>query len=161
MGSSLSREFAVTAKSWLEASATEIARAIRERIVTCEEVVEAHLARIDEVNPGINALVTPNPRAREEARAMDAAVSAGRPIGPLHGVPFSVKDVLDVAGLPAACGVPERTDHVPTRDAICVARVREAGAVLLGKTNCPALGAGGVTDNELHGRTDHPLDATR
>ena len=111
------------------------------------------------MNDRINALVAPNPHALEEARAADAAVRAGASLGVLHGVPFSVKDILDVAGLVGAAGVEKRREHVAERDATVVARMRAAGAIVLGKTNTPPYGGGGVTDNPVHGRTNHPLDA--
>ncbi|HEY7295285.1 MAG TPA: amidase [Dehalococcoidia bacterium] len=144
------------------APASELARAIREREVTSSEVIEAHLARIAAINPSINALVQlPAERARAEARASDAALARGEPRGPLHGVPFTVKDTLDVAGVVGAMGVPERAGFIPASDATVVARLRAAGGIVLGKTNVPPWGGGIETDNPVYGRTNNPYDLTR
>lgn len=142
-------------------SAAALAKAIRERSVSSAEVVGAYLARIDQVNPSINALVQTNPRALEEAHAADSRLEGGASVGPLHGVPFTAKDVLAVEGLVAAVGIPERRHVVPKRDATVVARMRNAGAVLLGKTNTPPFGGGGETDNPVYGRTLNPFDLER
>src|SRR5919108_2016059 len=143
-------------------SATALARGIRERIYSSEQVVRAYLRRIEEVNPRINALVQSTADAAlAEARAADAALARGQILGPLHGVPFTVKDVFDVAGVIAAVGLPERAAFVPERDAVVVARMRAAGAVLLGKTNCPPGGSGGETDNPVYGRTCNPYELSR
>ena len=123
------------------------------------EVVEAHLRRIEEVNPRINAVVQLDAeRALAQAREADAR---GAPSGPLHGVPFTVKDNLEAAGMPMAIGAPERAAVIPGRDATVVARMRAAGAILLGKTNCPPYGGGIETDNPVYGRTDNPYDLER
>lgn len=144
------------------APATALARAIREREVSSAAVIEAHLARIAAINPAINAAVqVPAERARAEARAADAALARGEPVGPLHGVPFTVKDTLDVAGVIGAMGVPERAGFVPERDATVVARLRAAGGILLAKTNVPPWGGGIETDNPVYGRTSNPYDLSR
>ncbi len=144
------------------ASATALARAIREREVSSAEVVEAHLARIAAVNPQINAVVQlPADLARAQARAADEALARGEPLGPLHGVPFTVKDTLDVAGVIGAMGVPERAGFVPESDATVVARLRAAGGIVLGKTNVPPWGGGIETDNPVYGRTNNPYDLSR
>jgi amidase len=116
-------------------SATQLAAAIRERRISSREVVEAHLRRIDEVNPRLRAVVALDGDASlAAADAADAALARGEAAGPLHGVPFTVKDWLDAAGLPCAAGVEARSGFVPKHDATAVARLRAAGAILLGKT---------------------------
>lgn len=135
--------------------AAAIARAIRERYVTAERVVEAHLARIDCVNPTLNAVVALGAeRARQEARAADRALADGQEVGPLHGVPFTVKDWIEAEGLPCAAGEEARRDYIPPQDATVVARLRAAGAILLGKSNI-------LTDSPLHGPTRNPYDPAR
>jgi amidase len=108
------------------------------------------------VNPRINAVVQLAPDARERARQADADLAQGVVHGPLHGVPFTVKDVFDAAGIVGAVGLDHRRGHVPGYDAVVVARMRKAGAILLGKTNCPPGGGGGDTENVVYGRTLNP-----
>jgi amidase len=139
-------------------SATELAALIAERRASAGEVVEAHLRRIEDVNGTINAIVqVDGERALATARERDA----GPPTGPLHGVPFTVKDNIEAAGVEMAIGAPERAGVVPDADATVVARMRAAGAILLGKTNCPAYGGGIETDNEVYGLTRNPYDPER
>ena len=146
----------------LDSSAQVLAQALRERVVLSTELTQAFLDRIAEVNPGINAAVTlVGERALAEARLADAALAAGADLGPLHGVPFTAKDVFDTEGVVTAMGLPERSRHVPGRDAVAVARMRAAGGILIAKTNCPSGGGGGVTDNEVYGRTNNPYDLER
>ncbi len=143
----------------MDATATELARLVRDRALSAVEIVDAHLRRIEAVNPAINAVV-----ALDAERALTAAreLDAGRgPAGPLRGVPFTVKDNLEAAGLPMAIGDPARAGVVPERDATVVRRLREAGAILLGKTNCPPYGGGIETDNPVYGRTGNPYDPAR
>src|SRR3954451_14781422 len=112
--------------------AVELARAIAGGERSAREVVEAHLRRIDEVNPAINAVVQLDAeRALAAADRADAAVARREPLGPLHGVPFTVKDNIAAAGIPMAIGAPERAGVVPEQDATVVARLRAAGAILL------------------------------
>ena len=116
-------------------AATALAAIVARREASAEEVVLAHLARIAEVDGALNAVVALAPeRALAEARAADTAVGRGEAPGPLHGVPFTAKDNLEAAGLPMAIGVPARSRTVSETDATAVARLREAGAILLGKT---------------------------
>ena len=144
------------------ASAGELASAIRARRLSSVEVVEAHLRRIEEVNPRINAIVqVAADAARAQAREADMRLGRDDVIGPLHGVPFTAKDVFDVAGVISAAGLRKRARFVPDRDAVVVARMRSAGAILLGKTNCPPGGGGGETDNPVYGRTRNPYDLSR
>lgn len=146
----------------LERSAVELARAIIARTISAEELTSAYLRRIEEVNPRVNALVQVNgDRALARAREADRDQARGRVWGPLHGVPFTVKDVMDTAGIVTAAGLEERARFIPKRDAVVVARMQSAGAILLGKTNCPPGGAGGVTDNPVYGRTNNPFDLSR
>lgn len=146
---------------WLY-GAVGIAGLIRQRTVSSVEVVEAFLRRIEAVNPTINAVaVLAGDRALDEARAADASLARRRALGPLHGVPFTAKDVFDTAGVETSVGIPERVGVVPTEDAMAVARMRRAWAILLGKTNVPPGGAGGVTDNTVHGRTNNPYSMER
>ncbi len=143
-------------------SATELAARIRRGDVSAVDVVMAHLERIAAVNPQLNAVVQVDTEgALTQARAADAALAQGDSFGPLHGVPFTVKDVMETAGIVAAAGIPERAGFVPAGDATVVARLRAAGAILLGKTNCPPGGGGGDTDNPVYGRTNNPYDVTR
>ena len=140
-------------------SVRTIARAIRDREVSSEEVVRAHLERIDEVNPVLNAVVhICGHRALEEASKADEAVSSGADLGPLHGVPMTIKDSLDTAGVRTTAATVGRRDDVPSEDATCVARMRQAGAILLGKSNTPEFTLSGETDNLVYGRTNNPYD---
>src|SRR5713101_6542445 len=146
----------------LYASATTMAQAIREKRVSATEMVEAHLQRIAAVNPVLNAVVqVVGPRARMEAMAADQALARGELRGPLHGVPITIKDSLDTAGVISTGGTKGRATFVPEQDATVVARLRAAGAILLGKTNTPELTLSGETDNLVYGRTNNPYDVSR
>ena len=146
--------------SLIEKSASEIAVMIRERQVTARAVVDACYARIDAVNPRINAVVAQcRARAYAEAEQADALLAQGKLLGPLHGVPFTAKDSFDTAGVVSTGGTLGRKDFVPGRDATAIARVRAAGAILLGKTNTPEFTLGGgarETYNLLHGQSYNP-----
>ena len=138
-------------------SAKSIAGAIRRKDVSAVEVVEAHLRRIDETTPALNAVVKLcSERALDEARRADAALADGEPTGPLHGVPMTIKDSLDTEGVVTTGGTLGRAGFVPERDSTVVARLRRAGAILLGKTNTPELTLAGETDNLVYGRTNNP-----
>lgn len=144
------------------ASAREIAAAIRQKRVSALAVVEAHLARIEMVNPRLNALVSIGGEAAcDTARQLDAKLAKGGEIGPLGGVPMSIKDTIEAAGLPCTGGTLGRRTFVPAEDATVVARLRAAGAVLLGKGNTPEFACAFETDNLVTGRTDNPYDASR
>ena len=123
-----------------ECSATELAQLIRDGTITAVEVMDAHLAAIDRLNPKLNAIVAVAADAREQAAAHDRALARGDRIGPLHGVPFTAKDIIETAALPTTLGMVELADNRPARDATVVARMRSSGAILLGKTNCPRGG---------------------
>ena len=141
--------------------AGELARLVAKREVSPVEVVEACLARVERYNPLINAVVTLNPRALDDARALEQRLAQGAEVGLLAGVPVGIKDVTPVAGLRTTYGSPLYRDHVPVEDALVVQRLRAAGAIILGKTNCPEFAAGGNTFNEVFGRTRNPWDPTR
>jgi amidase len=142
-------------------SAIRLTELIRQGEVSSVEVVEAHLARIAAVNPRINAVVQVAPDVLDRARAADAALATDRLWGPLHGVPFTAKDNLDTAGVVTAVGIEERRGFVPQGDAVVVARLKAAGAILLGKTNVPPQGGGGMCENPVYGRTNNPYDLAR
>jgi amidase len=140
-------------------SATKIVEVIRSRELSCETIIREHIARIEEVNPKLNAVVQLcSDRAIEEARAADRALSRDEPKGPLHGVPITIKDNLDTAGMITTGGTTGRTGFIPKHDATVVARLRGAGAILLGKTNTPELTMAYETDNLVYGRTNNPYD---
>lgn len=143
-------------------SATAIAAAIRTREVSSREVVEASLARIARVDPALNAVVALDAgRALAAADVADSALAAGAATGPLHGVAITVKDSFDTAGLVTTWGTPGRRGFVPTADATAVARLRAAGAIVLGKTNTPEFTLGFEAVNPIHGRTNNPYDTSR
>jgi amidase len=144
------------------ASATEIARAIRSKEVSSVEVVEAHLKRIGEVNPTLNAVVhLTADAARARASESDAALARGESWGPLHGVPVTIKDAFETEGIVSAGGTSGRAGFVPQEDAAGVARLKAAGAVVLGKTNVPEVSLAFESDNLVYGRTKNPYDLTR
>ena len=140
-------------------SSTAQAAAIKQKSVSAEEVVRAHIQRIETVNPGLNAVVQLcADAALDEAREADADLARGHLRGPLHGVPMTIKDSIDTAGVITTAGTMGRASFVPDRDATVVERLRQAGAILLGKTNTPELTLGGETDNLVYGRTNNPYD---
>jgi aspartyl-tRNA(Asn)/glutamyl-tRNA(Gln) amidotransferase subunit A len=141
--------------------ATELAHRIRARQLTSTQVVEAHLERIKNLNPKLNAIVTVNENALSEARAADEAVTAGRELGPLHGVPFTVKDSIDTADIPTQRGSPIFKGRVPEIDATSVARMKKAGGILLAKTNLPEFSYSTESENLLSGRTNNPWNLDR
>ena len=142
-------------------SVASLARAIAAGEASSLEVVDACLERIAAVNPRINAVVALADDARARAREADAAVARGDALGPLHGVPFTIKDSLDTAGVVTTAGTIGWRDRVPARDATVVARLREAGGILLGKTNTPEFTWANETDNDVYGRTSNPYDLER
>jgi amidase len=144
------------------ASASELARAIRRKEVSSSEVVGAHLARIEEVNPKLNAVVLSlADEARARAREADEALARGEVWGPLHGVPVTIKDAFEMAGVVSAGGTKGRAAHVPEEDAAGVARYKQAGAVILGKTNTPEVSLAFESDNLVYGQTKNPYDPAR
>ena len=144
------------------ASARTMARAIQDKEVSAVELVEAHLARIEEVNPTINAVVKlAAERARAEAAEADAALARGESKGALHGVPFTLKDSIDTEGIITTGGTLGRSEFVPDADATVAARLRAAGGILLGKSNTPELTLAAETDNLVYGRTNNPFNVDR
>src|ERR1700716_907688 len=139
-----------------------LARAIRTKKVSSLEVVRAHLEHIHTVNPRINAVVFATAEsALKEARKADRRNTGKNVPGPLHGVPFTAKDIFDTAGLPTTAGLRMLRTNIPDHDATVIARMRAAGAILIGKTNCPPGGVGGDSWNPLHGGTRNPYDVNR
>jgi hypothetical protein len=144
-------------------SATDAARLLGQKEISARELTEALLARIDAVNPAINAVVELRADdALQEAAAADRTVAAGARLGPLHGVPMTVKDSFDVAGLHTTWGNPEFADYVAETDATLVRRLKDAGAIVVGKTNVHFMLADfGQTANDLYGVTNNPWDTGR
>ena len=140
-------------------SACELAALVREKKVSPRELLEAHLDRVMQVNPVLNAIVDLNAeRAGEEALALETRLARGEETGPLAGVPVTIKSSIDVAGLRSECGTKLRKGHIAKQDATLVARLREAGAIVVGTTNVPDLLMAYETDNLLYGRTNNPWD---
>ena len=143
----------------LGSSASGMARAIREKKISSAELMQAHLERIGEANPSLNAIVQlPAERVMEEARAADASLARGEIKGPLHGVPVTFKDAIETAGIISTGGTLGRRNYVPQQDAVVVKRLRAAGAIVLGKTNCPEFGWAWESDNLIYGRTNNPYN---
>jgi aspartyl-tRNA(Asn)/glutamyl-tRNA(Gln) amidotransferase subunit A len=142
--------------------ATKLAELIRTREISPVEVIKAHLDRIEAVNPKVNAIVTIAEDALESAKKAEAAVQRGDELGPLHGVPFTVKDSIDTARVQTQRGTPIFKGRTPDTDATSVARLKKAGGILLAKTNLPEFSYGIESDNLLTGRTNNPwnLDLT-
>lgn len=142
--------------------ALEVAEYIRRKRISPPELAELHLAKIERLNPILNAFVQVDPESvRHQAREAEAAVESGKTLGPLHGVPISIKSSIDVAGMKCEAGTRLRGGFVATQDAPLVERLRRAGAVILGVTNAPELLMAWETDNLLHGRTNSPWDLNR
>jgi Asp-tRNA(Asn)/Glu-tRNA(Gln) amidotransferase A subunit family amidase len=143
-------------------SAVEMRRRIGAKQVSPVELLESCLARIAAVNPRLNAFVTmAAERARQEARAAEAAVLRGDALPLLHGLPIGIKDLQETQGIRTTWGSPIFADHVPERDEGVVASVRRAGAIVVGKTNVPEFGAGANTTNPVFGPTGNPFDPGR
>lgn len=137
--------------------ARRLAAMIRDGEVSSREVVDAHLARIEQVNPHLNAVVRVlADQARSDADRADRAVASGQPLGPLHGVPCTVKENVDLAGTPTTQGIRALADAIADRDAPTVERIRAAGAIPIARTNLPDLGLRVHTDSQLHGLTRNP-----
>ena len=142
--------------------AGELAALIAGGEISSAEAVEAHIARIERVNPALNAVVVKRyDAARAEVRAADARRAGGESLGPLHGVPITVKETLDLAGTPASFGLASQAGRRADRDELHVARMRSAGAIVLGKTNVAQLLLYFESDNPVYGRTNNPWDAER
>ena len=143
-------------------SAGQLARAVRAGRVSSVELLRAYLDRVDRLNPAINAIVVDDrERALVAARAADRALAAGRKVGPLHGVPITVKESFNTVGQPTTWGYPKFAGNVADRDAVVVTRLRAAGAVIFGKTNVPMSLADFQSYNDVYGTTNNPWDVTR
>lgn len=143
-------------------SSRVMAKAVADKEISARELMELHLARIAEVNPDVNAIVSlDEERARVGAAEADEQTARGEPLGPLHGLPHAFKDTHEVAGWRTTFGSPLRADHVPKRDELIVERIRAAGVVTIGKTNVPEWAAGSHTFNPIFGTTYNPYDLTR
>jgi Asp-tRNA(Asn)/Glu-tRNA(Gln) amidotransferase A subunit family amidase len=144
----------------IKKSLAELAAMIRERVVSPTEVAEAYLDQILRVNPQLNAIVTLSQDVLDRARESEAAVMRGDNLGPLHGVPLTIKDTIETANLRTTSGSKLRSSYVPTHDAPSVTRLKSAGAIILGKTNAAEMAMDYTADNPVFGRTNHPLDET-
>lgn len=146
----------------IKKSATEMARAVRAREVSPVELVQAHIDRVEAVNPALNAIVLPRfEEALEEARAAERALSNGGVTGPLHGVPYTAKECIEVAGMPCCDASKIFEGNVSTQDAVVVESLRDAGAILLGKTNIPEFAFHYDSNNLVYGATLNPHDRSR
>ena len=143
-------------------SAVSMAEQIRRKELSPIELVEAHLQRIEQLNPKLNAFVDVDAAgARRQAQTAERAVMQGSALGPLHGVPLSIKSSIDVSGMRCESGTKLREGHIAEKDAPLVTRLRQAGAIILGVTNAPELLMAWETDNLLYGRTNSPWDLSR
>ena len=143
-------------------TATQMARDLRRKRISAREVLEAHLARIERVNPKVNAIVTlVAGQARQTAARLDDEAAKGRFAGPLHGLPVAHKDLVETKGIRTTFGSPLFRDYVPTQNALIVDRMQAAGAVTIGKTNTPEFGAGSQTFNPVFGSTKNPYDLSK
>jgi amidase len=139
--------------------ATELARRIQARELSAKEVLTAHLAQIERINPKVNAIVTLAPeQAMAQAEAADEALARGEAVGPLHGLPIAHKDLVATKGIRTTWGSPIYKDFVPDQDDLIVERLKKAGVITMGKTNVPEFGAGSQTFNEVFGETLNPYD---
>jgi Asp-tRNA(Asn)/Glu-tRNA(Gln) amidotransferase A subunit family amidase len=142
-------------------SATQLVALIRARAVSPVEIVAAHLRRIERLNPSLNAIVTVADDVLDRARDAEAELLRGTQVGPLHGLPLTIKDTIDTKGLRTTSGSRLLAKRVPDRDATAVARLKTAGAIILGKTNTPEMAIPYETDNPVFGRTNNPHDLKR
>lgn len=143
-------------------TATAAAAALRRKEISSRELLDLYLARIEQHNPALNAVITlAVDRARAEAARADDLAAKGDWLGPLHGLPMTVKDSFETAGMRTVCGDPALAAHVPEADALAVARLRSAGAVIFGKTNTPKQTLDHQTFNAVFGTTNNPWDLAR
>ena len=143
-------------------SATDLVAALRKREISSREALDHFLARAERFNPGINAIVAWDiEAARARAGAADAATARGQSWGPLHGLPMTIKDSIEVVGMPTSCGAPELREHRAVVNAPAVQRLLDAGAVVFGKTNLPIYAGDFQSYNEVYGTTNNPWDVTR
>ncbi|MBM3596574.1 MAG: amidase [Alphaproteobacteria bacterium] len=140
-------------------SAKQLAQAVRRKKISARELLEHFLARVERYNPSLNAIIRQDAEgARKRARAADQALARGKAVGPLHGVPMTIKESFDVVGMPTTWGVPEYRDAIATRNALAVERYLAAGVVLFGKSNVPVLLSDWQTFNPIYGTTNNPWD---
>ena len=143
-------------------SAVQLARALRARKVSCVELLKAYLSRVDRFNPSINAIVVDDrEHALSQARRADRALARGEVFGPLHGLPMTVKESFDLQGLPTTQGYVAMRQNVASEDALVVWRLKQAGAIIFGKTNVPLFLADFQTYNDIYGTTCNPWDPAR
>ena len=143
-------------------TAKELVRRMRAKDVSAREVMDAHLHRIEQVNPKVNAIVTlSGDQARKRAEQLDEEAAHGRFAGPLHGLPIAHKDLVETKGMRTTFGSPIFAEYVPDFDTLLVERIRRAGAIAIGKTNTPEFGAGSQTFNPVFGATRNPWDLTK
>lgn len=143
-------------------TATEMARRLRNNELSAREVLDAHLRQIERVNPKVNAIVTlVADQAKEHARQADERIAKCEAVGLLHGLPVAHKDLQETKGIRTTYGSPLYKDEIPTVDALLVERLKNAGAITIGKTNTPEFGAGSQTFNAIFGRTFNPYDLTK
>jgi fatty acid amide hydrolase len=146
----------------LDLSIAEITRRTRAGEMTAREITDAHIRRIEATRAALNHVIFPTfDDARRTADELDARRQKGEPLGALHGVPITIKESFDVAGTPTTNGLTNRRDHIAGEDAPIVSRLRQAGAVILGKTNLPQLCMMTETDNPVYGRTNNPWNLER
>src|SRR5207237_4743196 len=145
----------------LSKSLPEVAFLITSRAISTVDLVETYLNRIEEVNPSLNAVVTIAPDVLESAKLCDSELARGNIIGPLHGIPLTIKDTIATRGIRTTSGSRLRADDVPQHDAPVIARLKAAGAIILGKTNTAEMAIPYETDNPVFGRTNNPYDLSR
>jgi amidase len=143
-------------------TATQLAEALASREVSSLELLDHHLERVERLNGPVNAIVAMNAEAaRTAAREADAALACGEPKGPLHGLPMTIKDSIEVVGMPTTSGAPELREHMPARNADSVQRLADAGAIVFGKTNLPLYAGDFQSYNEVYGTTNNPWNLER
>ena len=144
-------------------TATELVRRIRTQELSCKEVMEAHLTQIERINPKVNAIVTrvPHEQIMSRVQAADEAIASGQEVGPLHGLPIAHKDLVPTKDLRTTWGSRIYKDFIPDQDGLIVERLKNAGAICIGKTNTPEFGAGSQTFNEVFGETLNPYDLSK
>jgi len=143
-------------------TATELTEALRTKVVSSRELLDEFVGRVERIDPALNAVCALDvDRAQAAADRADQQTARGESMGPLHGLPMTVKDVWETEGLVTVCGVPELADHIPDTDAVAVASLKSAGAIVFGKTNVPIQAGDWQTYNDVYGRTNNPWDVTR
>src|SRR3978361_327505 len=143
-------------------TAKQLAAAVRKKKIGCVELLDLYLKRVEAYNPELNAIIaTDIEGARKRARASDKAVKAGRKLGPLHGVPMTIKESYDVAGFPTTWGHPGLKDKIAEKNSLVAQRMIDAGVTLCGKTNVPLNLADWQSYNEVYGSTNNPWDHSR